>query len=257
MSTWTEVKLLQKIVFDQPAVLIQGLPGLGFVGKISVDYLVEELKVTRFAELSSSFLTMPDGSVGIQINSDGTYILPKLGFYGYTESKPNVIFLTGETQPASFGQYLVANSILDFVQQVGCSRILAIGGFQTMNEQDLGKVYGVLSDQKLTKELNRYGVLVTKGGAITGACGVILGLGHQRSIDCVGLLGATRGEYPDMAAARSVIQVITKMFGLQVNLAKIDSEIDDMRSKMDNLRKLQTDAFKQGRRELEKNPFYV
>jgi len=257
LSNWTEVKLVQKIAFDQPVVLIQGLPGLGFVGKITVDYLIEELKATRFAELSSSFLTMPDGSVGIQINSDGTYVLPRLDFYAYTSSNPNLIFLTGETQPASFGQYLVANSALDFAQQFSCSRILAIGGFQTLNEQDLGKVYGVLSDQKLTDELNKCDVIVTKGGAITGACGMILGLGHLRSIDCIGLLGATRGEYPDMAAAKSVIQIVTKMFGLQVSLSRIDSEINEMRSKMESLRNVQSEALRQGKKDIEKSQFYV
>jgi len=238
-------------------VLIQGLPGLGYVGKIAVNYLVDELKPLRFAELYSTYLILADGSTGIQIKEDGTYFLPKLEFYAYNQDKPNIIFLTGDTQPSTTGQYEVAANVLDLAQKYGCGRIIAVGGFQTPVEREVGQVYAVSNRPDLWDEFEEMGVNMTRSGAITGACGVILGLADQRKLDSVGLLGATRGEYPDMHAAKGTVQVLSRMLGLKVDLKKMDKEIEEMRSKLESLRRIQAEAYRQVKKEMEKRPFYV
>ncbi|MCJ7634841.1 PAC2 family protein [Candidatus Bathyarchaeota archaeon] len=46
--------------FRKPgSVLIQGLPGLGFVGKIAIDFLIDQLKPTKLAELYSTYIDAP------------------------------------------------------------------------------------------------------------------------------------------------------------------------------------------------------
>jgi len=37
----------------EASILIEGLPGLGMVGKIAVKYLIKQLKAKKFAELYS------------------------------------------------------------------------------------------------------------------------------------------------------------------------------------------------------------
>ncbi len=256
MPAWTEIYVLDEPDLKNP-ILVQGLPGLGFVGKITVDYLIEELKLRNFAELYSTYLTMPDGSLGIQVNTDGTYLLPKFEFYAYTQSKPHLILLTGNVQPIPLGQHDVVDSVLDFVQKYGCKRIIAVGGFQTHIEQMLGQVYGVFSSRKTSEEICGLGVTATKGGSITGACGVILGLGQRRKLDCVGLLGATRGEYPDMTAAKGVIQILSRLTGISVDLSRLDREIEKMKTKLETLSKLQSSGLERVLRDEKKSSFYV
>ena len=41
-------------VLDEP-VLIEGLPGVGNVGKLAAEHLVEQLKATKFADIYSKF----------------------------------------------------------------------------------------------------------------------------------------------------------------------------------------------------------
>src|SRR5207249_6163988 len=76
MNDDTRIHELSKVMIKEP-VLIQGLPGLGYVGKVAVDYFIEKLKPKKFAELYSSYLLFPDGNLGINISEDGTYSLPK------------------------------------------------------------------------------------------------------------------------------------------------------------------------------------
>ncbi|MEM3737269.1 MAG: PAC2 family protein [Candidatus Bathyarchaeia archaeon] len=255
MPAWVEICVLNEPDLENPT-LIQGLPGLGFVGKIAVDYLIEELKPKSFAELYSTYLAMPDGSLGIQVNSDGTYTLPKFEFYAYTHSKPHLILLTGNMQPVASGQYEVMDSILDFVQRYGCKRVIAVGGFRTHTEQMLGQVYGVFSDERTAKEVCSLGVSASRGGSVTGACGLILGLGWRRKLNCIGLLGATKGEYPDALAAKAVIDVVARLVGLQINFRRLDDEIENLRAKLEIINKLQSASLKKVLRD-EKESFYV
>ena len=232
----TKIQETTKVHLKQP-VLVQGLPGLGFVGKVAVDYFVEKLKPQRFAELYSSYLLFPDGNLGINISEDGTYSLPHYEFYAYSEKEPHAIFLTGDAQPSVTGQYEVASMVLDFAQQFGCKALFTMGGYGTRSSNDTGAVYAVVGDSDLGERLTKLGAKLAKGGAVTGAAGVILGIGRQRGLQCAGLLGATTGIYPDLEASRAVIQMLTGVVGMPIDLKDLDTEIEDMRKKMERFRR--------------------
>lgn len=227
----TRITELVKVQLQDP-ILVQGLPGLGFVGKVAVDYFIEKLKAKKFAELHSTYLTFPDGSLGVNINSDGTFNLPKYEFYYYNGRAPNFIFLTGDGQPNTSGQIEVADKVLDYVSKLGCRTLIGLGGYGTRSDQEVGFVYTVLGELELGKELQEHGAKIARGGAVTGACGIILGLGARRNMKCLGLLGATRGVYPDLEAARSVVNLISSMYSLPVELKDLDQEIAEMKVKV-------------------------
>ena len=48
----TKILLRKKVTLDK-GVLLVGLPGIGLVGKIAVDYLLKELKPTKVGEIYS------------------------------------------------------------------------------------------------------------------------------------------------------------------------------------------------------------
>lgn len=258
MGAWTKIYLLKEPKVERP-VLVQGLPGLGFVGKLAVNYLIDELKLEKFAELYSTYLTLLDGNTGININSNGTFFLPKFEFYTYREKKPHVIILTGDTQPNIYGQYEVTEYVLDFIQKYDCQQVIALGGFQTPVDTELEKVYGVYNNPHLEGILKKLGVNITQSGSITGACGIILGLSDQRRIDSLGLLGATKGEYPDVHAAKQVLKVLCNILNIKVDMARMDKEIEDMKHKLENLRRLQTETLGHIKKDLARgpSPFYV
>ena len=250
---WTKIYVLEEPKLESP-ILVQGLPGLGFVGKLTVTYIIDELKLKPFARLYSSYLTLINGSAGVHINADGTFFLPKLEFYAYNKTKPHIVFLTGDTQPTVHGQYEVIDTVLNFVQNFGCRKVIAVGGFQTPFERDIGNVYAVFNKPYMVEKLKELGVYITTSGTVTGACGIVLGLGDQRNLEALGLLGATRGEYPDMEAAKSVIKVLSKILSLEIDFTRLDKEIADMKKKLESLHKIRTEAIEQFRREVIREP---
>ena len=245
----TKINELAKVNLREP-MLVQGLPGLGYVGKVSIDYFVEKLKPTKIAELYSSYLLFPDGNLGINISEDGTYSLPKYEFYAYNEKEPHAIFLTGDAQPSVTGQYEVASMVLDYAQQFGSKMVVTMGGYGTRSGNEAGSVYAVVGDSLLGERLKKLGAKLAKGGAVTGAAGVILGIGRQRGLQCAGLLGATSGVYPDLEAARAVIQMLTGLVSMPVELKDLDSEIEDLRKKMERFRRAELEEPKEGEEKL-------
>ncbi|MEE8570588.1 MAG: PAC2 family protein [Candidatus Bathyarchaeia archaeon] len=234
------------IEFEKPElkdpVLVQGLPGVGFVGKIALDFFIEELKPLKIAEAYSTYLTLPDGDVGVKVGSNGAYTLPKYEFYVYQDDTSQTIFLTGDTQPSPWGQYRVAEEVLDFVGGYGCKTVIALGGYST--PQNLEAVYAICNDLTLIDDF-RSRVKIARGGVIKGAFGVLLGLGQKRGMNCLGLLGATRGVYPDPLSSRNVVQVVADMLNLPVDLKGLDKNIADVESKMKRLQRIRRGVPKQ------------
>ena len=225
---------LARPVLDKP-ILMQGLPGLGFIGKIAVDFLIDQLKPIKLAELYSSQIGLPDGDIGIKVELNSTYTLPKYEFYAYTKTKPHIILLTGDTQPRPWGQYSIAKEVLDFVEDFGCKTLIALGGY-ALQKRDTNVIYAVASEPETVNDLKKFNVKPAQSGMIKGAFGVMLGLGKGRSMKCLGLLGATVGRYPDLQAARNIIQLVANMFDLSINLSEMDKKIEDMEDRVKRFR---------------------
>ena len=240
ISSHVKITELEKPNLKKPT-LIQGLPGLGFVGKIAVDFFIEQLKPQKIAEIYSTYLTLSDGEIGIKVNSNGTYALPKYEFYAYQERNPSILFLTGDTQPTPWGQYHVAETVLDYVEGFGCKRLIALGGYST--SRNVKDVYVITSDIMLINEYKNR-VKLAKGGRIKGAFGIILGLGKKRGMDCLGLLGATNRVYPDLKSAKNVIQFIADMFDFPVHLKDFEKDITNREVNTKRLQQIQRASMK-------------
>jgi hypothetical protein len=238
MSYNIEFIEIEKLQVDNP-VLIQGLPGLGYIGKVTVDYLIEKLETVKIAELYSRHLTLEDGNMGIRVEQDGTYTLPKFEFYALTDSTPNLIFLTGDIQPQFWGQFEIANRILDYIQKLGGNTVIAIGGYGTHIRKELQLTFAIANDEKMSGKMREMGAEVARSGTIRGAFAVILGLAKLRQMQCIGLLGATRGLYPDIDASRRIVKILMNMYGLHIDTSDLDTRVNDMGEKMRRLQELQ------------------
>ena len=234
MSSNVEIVELARPALKDP-ILIQGLPGLGLVGKLAVDFLIDQLKPTKFAECYSSYIALPDGEVGVKVELDSTFTLPKYELYAY-EKTPNLILLTGDTQSAPWGQYNVTKSILGIAEGFGCKTIFGLGGY-ALRGQSTETIYVVASDPEMINELKgKFNIQPAQSGTIKGALGVLLGLGKGRNFKCIGLLGATSNAYPDLLAARNIVRLLTSLYELPVDTTGMDRQIEDMENKVKRLK---------------------
>lgn len=241
----TRIIAEEKPKLKNPIALI-GLPGIGNIGRIAVGYMVHELKAKKFAELYSPFF-FPF----VMIHNDMVHTL-RNEFYCWKNPKgDDLIMLIGDCQTYDpKGHYEVAGKILDFLKDLGCKEIITIGGFSTGKVTEKPRVWGVVSDANVAKELKDSGLELKVGGeigTIVGASGLLVGLGKIAGLSGFCLLGETSG-FPivtDPTAAEAVLVVLQKILGIKLDLSGLEEKVKAMHEFIKKLEEIQGQAMEQ------------
>jgi uncharacterized protein (TIGR00162 family) len=225
------INLLKKLR-SRKSILICGLPGIAYIGKLSVDYLIRELQADLIGEVYSSYF-----SPYVLIGKNGIVELLRNELH-FTEKKSDkgIFFFTGNTQADSpEGQYYIVDKILDTSIDLGVERVYSIAAFLTDRSFENPSVYGTTTDLNLLKEIEEYGVKPMKQGSISGMNGLIFGLAKIKGLEGICLLGETRGFQTttghylvDAKATRAVLEVLTKMMGFEVDMEPLDKQTQQM-----------------------------
>ena len=218
----TTIKEVIKTEVKNP-VLIEGLPGLGMVGRIAVNFLAKQLKAKKIAELYS-----PHFPYYVLVNKKGNVRLLH-GVFSVWKDKggKDLIFLTGDSQAQTIeGQYDVADCILRFAKEKKVKTIITIGGYRKEAENTPRIIAVSTNSALLETALRAKATASSAGNPIVGTAGLLLGMAKFEGIDAICLLGETRGYLPDPKAAKSILTVLQQMLGIEVDLAELDKEIE-------------------------------
>lgn len=229
------------------AVLIEGLPGVGNIGRVVVAYLIEELKAKKFADLYSKWF-FPF----VMLQNKYKIHLLKNEFYYWKAKKKgqrDLVLLVGDCQSLSpQGHYEIGEKILDLAEKVGVKEVFTIGGLATGEiEEEGNEVIGAVTDEKILKKYKKYRIDFNAGekvGYIVGAAGLLPGLWKQRGKDGLCLLGQTAG-FPivtDPKAAEEVLGVLVKILNLKIDMSKIEKKVKEMEDFIKKLESLQKRA---------------
>ncbi|MCK4313268.1 proteasome assembly chaperone family protein [Candidatus Bathyarchaeota archaeon] len=193
-------------------IFVQGLPGLGNVGKIAAYLLIKFCSAEPFAELYSP--SFPDY---VSVNSKGICRLPRYEFYAAPMEKNDFMIMTGDTQPSFddvVAHYELCSEILDFAEKHDCGFIITMGGVPI--SEDKAQVYVSATSPKLAAEFMEKGAVIYSKGRIMGASGLMLGLAKERGLEGLCLLGTTTGFSTDRGAGFTVFKFLMKALGNEV-----------------------------------------
>ncbi len=212
-----KVQFYEKPVLNDP-VLIEGLPGIGFVANITALQLIKELNAKLFAQIQSSAFQ----DLAVTTGKEGTYF-PTNQFYYYKgkDGERDLIILYGNTQAlTTVGQYELCGKILDISQELGCKYILTVGGLRKEEKIEKPDIYCTASDTETLQEALDLGAKIMKGH-IFGVAGLLVGLCKLRNMKGLCLLAETSGLYPDEEATREVLKAINTILRMKINLENI------------------------------------
>ncbi len=232
------IKLIEhrKVSPNNP-VLIQGLPGLGLVGKIAVQYLIDQYNPPLVARIVSDLIPLPDGSAGVRVEEEDLKLASiDLYYLKRDGSRRDVILMTSEAQPVPWGQYRIAERVIKYVSSLNVNLVLALGGY-VPGSPNIKGIFACTNDPDLMRELESYGVKRLRGGYVTGACGIIVGMAYVHGIRSACLLGTTGGSFPDPEASKRVLQVVDKIIGGQTDFSEMDRMIEREKELMEELRR--------------------
>ncbi len=234
MSTEWVIKQTAKKPKLRNPVLIEGLPGIGNVGKVVVDFIIDELKAIKIYELFS--YSFPHS---VFVNEKNLVELPVIEIY-YKKLKDNdLILLAGDVQPIDeVSCYSFCAKILDMFEKFRGKEIITLGGIGLQDIPKKPDVYGTGNTKKI---IDRYkaGTSIRTDlhgvvGPIVGVSGLLLGLAEKRKIPAICMLAETFGHpmFLGIKGAREILKILNKKLNLQINLKDMNKEIKELESEI-------------------------
>jgi uncharacterized protein (TIGR00162 family) len=226
------VKKLPKL--DKP-VFIEGLPGIGNVGKVTIDFIIDEMKAQKLFSFTSN--TLPHS---VFVNEKNLVELPSIElYYKKWDKKTDLLLLTGDVQPIDEEScYDFCEMLLDCFQELKGSEIITLGGIGLPTAPKVPKVYVTGNSAPLIKKYKENTKLYSKlygiVGPIVGVSGLLLGLAEKRKIPAITLLAETMGHpmYLGVKGAKEILEVLNKKLSLKINFKDFNKEIDQMESEI-------------------------
>jgi uncharacterized protein (TIGR00162 family) len=225
----------EKPVLREP-ILVEGLPGVGNVGKLAAEHLVDQLKAVKFAEMFSKFFPPQ-----VLVNDAGTIRLVSNEIYYVQRPDANndIVIMIGDYQGLTpDGQYELSDKTLKIAKDLGVRRIFTLGGYGLGKMIEKPRVLGAATDIELVEEMKNFGVTFSKGepgSGIVGASGLLLGLGNLYGMRSVCLMGETSGYFVDPKGAQAVLEVLAKILGVKIDFTELETkaqQIDLITSKL-------------------------
>lgn len=228
-------------------IMLEGLPGVGNVGKLAAEHLASEVKAEKFASVFSKYFPP---QVMVEENGISRLVSNELFFHKRVGGeKHDLIILVGDYQGLTpEGQFLLSGCMIDIARRYNVSKLITLGGFGVGHMVEEPRVLGAASDMKMVEELREIGVTFTRGepgSGIVGASGLLLAFAQLTGIPSACLMGETSGYFVDPASARALLKKLQAILGITIDLTKLDekaSQIDKITSKLRELEQVEEKA---------------
>ncbi|MDP3790996.1 MAG: PAC2 family protein [Candidatus Omnitrophota bacterium] len=238
-----EYRVYRKIDLSNP-IMLAAWPGMGSVALGMIDYLRRKLKAVKFAEIKIDPMSVLD-AVEVQ---EGVSKLPKppLSTFYYSKN-PDIVIFEGEVQMAGTEGLSMLNKVLDVARDLKVRRIYTGAALPLpIGYKDNPDVYGVVNKESLRDIVTKSGVKLMEGGHISGLNGLLLGFAAKKNIEAICLL-ATMPQYaislPNPKASSAIIEVLSRMLGMQIDLNELHDYVKDMEERMSLIEDKVKDVF--------------
>lgn len=233
-----ETETVGTVALDDP-VLIEGLPGVGQVGKLAAEHLLEECDATLVERVHGEHFPPQ-----VIVDEDGVTELAGAEFYAAETDGRDLLILTGDHQAGdNMGHYRLAGTFLDVAADLGATDVYALGGVPTGEIVEEYSVLGAVTDAGLKPPLEDAGVEFRgeePAGGIVGTSGLLLGLGARRGFAGRCLMGETSGYLVDPRSARVVLEVLESVLGFDLSYEELDDRADEMEEVLEKLQEMES-----------------
>lgn len=209
-------------------IIIEGLPGVGNVGKLAADFIADKLNAKLFARIYSDELPP-------QVLIDDECVIEPVChelWHAKTTGGKDLVFILGTFQantPA--GQYSLTEYEFKQLLPYDPSCMITLGGYGTGEVVLEPRVFGAVSDAKLKLKYEQHGISFVpkepKGGII-GAAAMFVAFGKQYGIESISIVGETSGFIVDVKSARNVINTLASIFEMEIDTSDLNDAVDQI-----------------------------
>lgn len=223
MDKETVQVILEKEPSVKNPILIEGFPGIGLVGNIASQYIVNELNMTYLGSMSSKFFPPLAVLLGGVVNMPVRI---------YEDAGKGIIVLTADIPVHPLASYDVGKEIVSWAESINAKEMVCLAGITVMTEQH--RVFGAVSKKYLLERIKDV-TEIFELGTITGITGSIMNECRVRNLPAICLLGETASADPDPRAAIATVETLNKIYNLGVSTNKLSEQAEQIEVQMAQL----------------------
>jgi len=215
--------------------LVEGFPGVGLVGKIAADHLVEEFEMTHYGNVHCDSLP----KVAVYQEND-TELQPPVRLYADEERDLLVLQSDVPVQPKAASE--LADCLAGWFDDNAVTPIY-LSGIPTEKSEDAPSLYGlgVSGGVDLVADVGIDAPGET--GLVSGPTGVLLNAAVEADRTAVGLVVESDPRFPDPEAARVLIkQGIEPLADVEVSVDDLVDHAEQIRQAKERLAKRMQEA---------------
>ncbi len=217
------VKIICKPIESKNPLIIEGFPGIGLVGNITCQYIIEELKMKYIGSIDSKYFPP------LAVLFNGIITMP---VRIYESEKHEIIVVISDIPIHPTASYDISKVLVDWMQSIHVRNIISIAGIATTTGER--RVFGGATNAEMLEKIKDI-TEIFQVGTISGISGSIMTECFIRSIPALSLLGETPGPNPDPRAAVQVINVLNNLFGLSIDTQKLISQAEQIELELSKL----------------------
>jgi uncharacterized protein len=222
-SADTFVKIINKPLESKNPLVIAGFPGIGLVGNIACQHIIEELKMKYLGSIDSRYFPP------LAVLFNGIVYMP-VRIYESAEKEVVVVISDIPIHPTA--SYDISKELSNWMQTINTKTVVSIAGIATPTGER--RVFGGASDTKML-DLIKDKTEIFQVGTISGISGSIMTECFLRGMDAVSLLGETPGPNPDPRAAVQVLKVLNEIFDFSIDTDKLLGQAEQIELELSKL----------------------
>jgi uncharacterized protein len=223
------VEELVDVTLSEPT-LVEGLPGLGLVGKIAADHLVETFDMAYVAGIHC------DGIPNVAVYHEGSSeVLPPVRIYA--DEGRDLLVLQSDVPVSPSNAEEFATCVTGWLQSNDVFPVYVSG---LAEEKDTPPSVHGIATGGAGDRLEAAGLSPPPaGGVVSGPTGALVHAAAEAAFDSVGLIVQSESQFPDPEAARSVIER-----GIEP-LAGVDADTEALLEHAEKIRNVREQMAKQ------------
>ena len=208
--------------------LVEGLPGLGLVGKIAVDHLVDTFEMTYYGAVRCEGL--PRVAV---YRGESSELRPPVRLYA--DAERDLVALQSDVPVSAESSEEFASCITGWLDEHDVTP-LYISGLPLDDGKDVPDLYGVATGDG-GQLLDEEGIVPPRdAGLISGPTGALLAEAGEQGMTALGLVPETTPKFPDPAAARVVLKHgVEPLTGLDVETDALVEQAEEIQEARERL----------------------
>lgn len=210
--------------------LIEGLPGVGLVGKIVADHLVEVFDMSQYAEIHCDCLP----SVARYEEGDATLSTP---LRLYTDDAGELLVLQSDIPVSPDAATEFVGCLRDWFEREAITPVY-ISGIPRDKDAEPPQLYGICAGDGAALLSEADIDEPSETGLVTGPTGALLSDAVEHEITVVGLVVESDPQFPDPEASRVVItEGIEPLTDTEVSVEELVDHATEIRQAKEQLAK--------------------